>query len=66
MYIFKKIKHSIQFRYKHWLKQRQAKRLAYAMALHQNKMKAIIAIDFTIISANCWGGSVYEDLELPY
>lgn len=22
--------------------------------------------DFTIISNNCWGGSIYEDLELPY
>jgi uncharacterized protein (DUF1919 family) len=61
-----KIKHSIAFRYKHWLKQKQAKRLACDMALHQKKMKSITAKDFTIISANCWGGSVYEDLELPY
>jgi uncharacterized protein (DUF1919 family) len=22
--------------------------------------------DFTIISNNCWGGSIYEDLQLPY
>jgi uncharacterized protein (DUF1919 family) len=66
MYIFKKIKHSIQFRYKHCLKQRQDKRSAYVMALHQKKLKSIKANDFSIISSNCWGGSVYEDLKLSY
>jgi uncharacterized protein (DUF1919 family) len=66
MFMVKKIKHSIQFRYKHWLKQRQAKRLARDMELHQKKLKSIKAKDFTIISANCWGGAVYEDLKLPY
>lgn len=29
-------------------------------------MQTISGRNFSIISANCWGGAVYEDLKLPY
>jgi uncharacterized protein (DUF1919 family) len=66
MHILNKLKTSLGYRYYHWLKQRQTKRLDRAVELHQKKVKSIKANNFSIISANCWGGSVYEDLKLPY
>lgn len=33
---------------------------------HQKEIKKITKKNFSIISSNCWGGSVYEDLGLQY
>ena len=39
----------------------------YAEILYRTiQRKRITNTDFTIISNNCWGGGVYEDLGLPY
>lgn len=64
--LYNKIKKSFVFRYQHWQNKKKIKSLGFANKLHDKKMKTILANDFTIISSNCWGGSVYEDLNLPY
>jgi len=44
----------------------------HKLLVHRNNIyrkkirKKIKNIDFTIISNNCWGGGIYEDLYLPY
>lgn len=66
MNLFEKIKSSLRFRYNHWLKKKTWQKKEKAKALHRLKMAEIDVKEFSIISSNCWGGSVYEDLKLPY
>ncbi len=33
---------------------------------HKNVISKITNENFTIFSSNCWGGTVYEDLKIPY
>jgi uncharacterized protein (DUF1919 family) len=61
-----KLKNSLSFRYKYYKKNKKTRQTDRATAIHQKKVKTITVKDFTIISSNCWGGSVYEDLKLPY
>jgi len=65
-FILKKLKNSINFRHHNWLKKKRARQKERAVAIHQNKISHITTDKFSIISSNCWGGSVYEDLKLPY
>src|SRR5688572_22103122 len=46
----------INYKFDSWSKERN---LEKDRLLLQNK-------DFTIISNNCWGGIIYQDLQLPY
>ncbi|NRR91020.1 DUF1919 domain-containing protein [Winogradskyella undariae] len=57
---------SIRFRYYHYKKQQEAKKIAKLKEEHKNYIDDFKVDNFTIISANCWGGSVYEDLNIPY
>lgn len=66
MHILNRLKKSFSFRYKHWLKKKDVRKKKVAVAKHNKKIGKISIRDFTIISSNCWGGSVYEDLKLPY
>jgi uncharacterized protein (DUF1919 family) len=61
-----RLKKSISFRYQFYKKNKKLKRRDRAIAIHLKKVNNIQVKDFTIISANCWGGSVYEDLKLSY
>jgi uncharacterized protein (DUF1919 family) len=61
-----KIYKSVLFRYNHYKKRRRTKKIERYKQKHDAYMRAVCIKDFTIISANCWGGSVYEDLKLPY
>lgn len=61
MFRFIKLKLGFYSRYvKH--KFRSVKEVLYLKSIR----KRIKHKDFTIISNNCWGGSIYEDLQLPY
>lgn len=62
----KKIIKSLRFRYNHFVKKRKVRLVEKQLAQHEKKVKTITVKNFTIMSSNCWGGSVYEDLELPY
>jgi uncharacterized protein (DUF1919 family) len=64
--MFKKIKKSFRFRYNHFIKKRKVRLVEKQLAQHHKKMDKVDAKEFTIISSNCWGGSVYEDLKLSY
>jgi uncharacterized protein (DUF1919 family) len=64
--VLNRIKKSLTFRYKHWRKQSAQKEKRRQIARHDKVVATINSKDFTIISANCWGGAVYEDLKLPY
>ncbi|MHA7943006.1 DUF1919 domain-containing protein [Formosa sp. 3Alg 14/1] len=57
---------SIRFRYNHYKKQQNAKKVAKLKEEHNNYIGDFKTNPFTIISANCWGGSIYEDLNVPY
>jgi uncharacterized protein (DUF1919 family) len=57
---------SVLFRYNHYIKGKRANKIERYKQKHDAYMRAVSVKDFTIISANCWGGAVYEDLKLPY
>jgi uncharacterized protein (DUF1919 family) len=61
-----KLKNSLSFRYQFYKKNKKIKQRDRAIAIHLKKVKSIQVKEFTIISSNCWGGSVYEDLKLSY
>lgn len=64
--MLRKIKNNLIFRYKVYKQREEDKILNRLKALHHQKIDFISQKKFTIISANCWGGRVYEDLNLPY
>lgn len=63
---YNRIKKSIFFRYEYQIKKIKENKIEKAKKTHFEKISICTVQDFSIISANCWGGSVYEDLKLPY
>lgn len=67
---FKKIKlrvfNSLKFRLKAILKKKKEKKEKKLIKTHKRKITKLDYSNFSIISQNCWGGSVYEDLNSIY
>lgn len=63
---FRRVMNSLLFRWKHFKKRQEIKILENLKNKHLIEIQKISSSNFTIISANCWGGSVYEDLKLQY
>lgn len=57
---------SLKFRHNQFNRKRKEEKLKRLRFKHKGIMDKVKANDFSIISSNCWGGSVYEDLKIPY
>lgn len=62
-----RVRKSFCFRKKKFLERQKQKKIKALKEKHSKYLSNIkIERSFTIISSNCWGGSIYEDLQLPY
>ena len=61
-----RILNSLIFRTKYFLKEFRSKKENRKRLKHIKRIREITNMDFSIISQNCWGGSIYEDLNIPY
>jgi uncharacterized protein (DUF1919 family) len=64
--IMKQITYSLSFRYKHFKKRINELLLKKQIETHYKYINKIKIDSFSIISSNCWAGSVYEDIKSPY
>lgn len=66
MNLYHKIRRSLSFRYRTYKNKRRNDLLAKLKNQHKDLIEKAKIEPFTIISSNCWGGAVYEDLEREY